>query len=358
MLYIFSVILVLLNLLYGFSKKQNKFILFTLILLAWIIFWGSYINPDYDVYLSIYNSNGEYTTNSLEYGFILLIKIFNLLGFNYEMFLMTVSIVAFCLIHTTVKRFVVNYHYVYAFYFVFPFFMDVVQIRNFLMMAIFIYATKFLVEDKKIKYLICIIIASSLQISAFAFLPFILINNKGKNYIVQVVFFISISTSIILLLNNKEIPFLGNIIDFTQSDKLSFYFETTTNYGFLLYWFLQVVSFVLISLSRQLYKKYCNVNLKDDLKMKYINLVYWINVVAFAYLPLYLLNSNFSRLMRNLVILNYIVIAITSYVIKNKEENRIYILIVLVYIVILFGILQIPFFNDTIKPILENNIII
>ncbi|ANU27548.1 EpsG family protein [Planococcus versutus] len=356
MLYILSIVLVLINLLYAFVKKKKNSLSFGLMLLAWILFWGSYNNPDYSVYQSIYNSKGEYTTDSLEYGFITLIKLFNIIGFNYEMFLMTISLLSFYLIHSTVKLFTGNYNFVYSLYFIFPLFFDIVQIRNFLMMAIFIYSVRFLVESKKIKYLILIIIASTIQISALAFLPFMIINTKKKNYGIGIIFLISISISIILLLNNKEIPYLEKITDLTQSDKLSFYFETTTNYGFLLYWFVHILTFSMIILSKKLYRKFEINDLRKDIKFQFINLVYWINVLGFIYFPLYLLNSNFTRIMRNLMILNYIVIAITSYSIKNKAESKIYFLIVVVYMAIIYMILQYPFFSSTIKPILENNL--
>lgn len=357
MLYVISIGLLFLNLLYAFVKKEQKILSFALMFLAWILFWGNNNNPDYEVYLSIYNSNGEYTTNSLEIGFIVLVKFFNLINFNYEMFLMTISFLAFYLIHTTVRKLTTNYNYVYSLYFLFPLFIDIVQIRNFLMMAIFIYATRFLLENKKIKYLITILLASTFQMSAIALLPFVFINNKGMNFFGRIIFLVSISSSIIILMNGKKIPYIDNLIDFSQSEKLSLYFETTTNYGFVLYWFLQIISFALIVLSRKLYLKYENVNIENSIKMKYINLVYWINVFSFMYLPFYLLNSNFSRLLRNLVILNYIVVAITTIVIKDKNERRLYIILTSIYILILFGILQFPFLNEVIKPVLENNIL-
>lgn len=360
MTYILSTILLFMNFIYAFTKRHNKFIAFVLLLFAWILFWGNTLNPDYLLYKEIYCSNANYITNNLEIGYILIIKIFNFLGFNYQIFLLIISLFGFILINNTIKRYCINYNYIYLLYFIFPYFFDIIQIRNFLIMALFVYSTKYLVDGKlksKVKYCIIIIFASTIHISAIAFLPMMMISVKKNNNLVRLIVLFSFMFSILILLNNKEIPFINEINTLIGIKKISLYTGTKTNYGFILFWLLQTMSYIMVYISYKLFKKY-NIDMAKVLERKFIYIVYWINTLAFIYFPIYIINSNFTRLMRNILLLNYIIIAITNEVISDRREKRIYNILVVAYVFFMILIQLLPYTDEVIKLILDNNFIL
>lgn len=352
---ILSVLLLFFNLMYSFGKRHIKVTAFSLLLFAWVLFWGSTINPDYRAYSLIYQSNAEIPTESMEIGYILLIKIGNLLGLNYQMFLLFISLFSFSIMHNTIRKYTDNLNFVYSLYFLFPFFLDVVQIRNFVMMAIFIFSTRYLLSNEKLKYCLSILIASTIHITAFAYMPMVFINIKHKNILARWLVILSLAISVVILLNNKQIPFLNYLTIGTGIDKLESYFETKTRYGFLIFWGLQILSYAMMFITKKLYKKYDKKEICDQ--GRYIELVYWINILSFVFFPLYLINSNFTRLMRNNILLNYVAFAITTSIIPKSKEKVIYVLFIFLYISILFWSMLSSDWEIIVKTILNNNLV-
>jgi hypothetical protein len=358
MLYIIINSILFLNLYYSFSNKGKKFLAFLLIILMWIFFWGNTYNPDYFTYLNLYNSNSGHLTTSLESGFIFLIKISNLMGLSYNMFLLFFSLIGLFLIHSTIKLYTSNFNYIYLLYFIFPFFFDVVQIRNFMVMAIVFYSTRYLMNTNflsKLKFLILILFASSIQIISLVYLPFILVNIKSKKResFIQLVSIFSIILSILILLNNKQIPFLYDLIKLTGISKLEIYFNTKTNFGFLIYWFIQLISFTIAYITKRYYNQYTR---DSNNNYKLIILNYQVQLLSFIYLPLFLLNSNFIRIIRNLLLLNYLSISITKDCIKNRNIKLFYIIITLLFVLILYVLLLFSYNDSIIRAIIDNNI--
>lgn len=337
---------------------------------AWVLYWGNFENPDYYNYLRIYDTSGNsnlfFTGLDFQIGFIALVKLANQLGLSYGIFLSILVTVSFLLIHSTVRTFSTNYNYVYILYFIFPFFFDVVQVKNFLAMSIFVFSIKYLVYSKpygKIIYISLILLAGSIHYSALLYLPFLLINTKNKNQLPKYIAIFAVLTSIVILLNGKQVPFISDsFIQLLDSEKVENWLDKRTNFGFILFWFLQVSSFWLVKYSKNIYlsnKIYANGN--DKRKDKYylfINLVYWVNIVAFIFFPLYLFASTFTRLMRNIVLLNYIVFSITNSTIRKPNQKIQYGLGVFLYIFIFFIIMLFPEFEEVILPIMQNNFIL
>lgn len=356
MIYIISIALIAANAFFMFSKKNLPLLSISFFCFFWILLWGNTNNPDFWAYSTIYETNGVFTTNNLEWGFLFLVKLGNYMGLSYNFFLLIVSLVCYTIIFLTVKKYTSNFHLLYVFYFIFPFFMDVIQIRNFIIMSIFIYATRFLVENSRLKYILLISIACTFHLSAVAFFPFVLVTFKNKEILLKTIVISSTLLSAVTLINNKTVPFLNVIISAVSNEKVEDYFDSNTNLGFLLYWLLYFLSLSSIFISKKVYENFNKTNLKNNLKYSFIKVVYWINVVSSLYLPLYLMNSNFSRLLRNTIILNYIVMAIVIPTIRNSKEKAIYLILIIIYILAFSLSLLYPNWVQNIKPILENNI--
>lgn len=366
--YLLSSLIIMINtLIIGMRKKSKPVAVFTLIFM-WILYWGNFSNPDYTNYSRMYYNMAAnapvFTNNGAEFGYRLLMKASVTLNIEYEIFLAIISFICILLIHSTIKKFINNYNLVYIAYFIFPFFLDIVQIRNFIVMAVFIFSVRYLFESTKysrIKYLIAIIVGSTIHYIALFYLPMVIINLKNRNRAFKAIMYFSIVLSLLILINNKQIPFLTYFAKLMfKSEKVLSWTDSKTSWGFLLYWFSQFFSFYLISLIRKSIKKDdLTVSLINDKQVQFVEIVYMINIVAFLYMPFYLLASTFSRLMRNILILNYASISIfNSKTINNRTRFKVN-LISLIYIIFLFiSQLYIPFRDSVIKEIIENNLII
>lgn len=378
MAYYVSFILLFLNSLFTFGRKHSKILTILLISFLWILFWGNYQNPDYNNYLRNYNwiaFSGDTIFNSIgsEFGFRFLMKIVSYCKVNYTVFVVIISFIGFLLIYSTVIKFTRNTNYVFVFYFFTPFFLDVVQVRNFLAMSIMIFSIRYLfIEQKKgkIMYILAILLATTIHYSSILYLPMIFISKTNKKKMIKLIVAVSVLGSIIILLGNNFWPVIGDsICKILNIEKANIWFENRTRFGYLLFFGMQAMSFLMIRIAR----KNVNRNLKDgdDSQIstttvtyeqngyKFIELLYWINIFAFAFFPLYILDSTFTRLMRNLLLLNYIGFSFTSDSFKRGSNNKILFNFgVVIYVVVLFLIqIYIPFKDNVLGAILKNNLI-
>lgn len=378
MTYFLGIILLYLNLLFALNKKHSKILTILLIIFLWVLFWGNYQNPDYNNYLRSYNEIAFLDApiinhSGSEFGFRFLMKLGSLFNISYNGFIMIISAMGFMLIYSTVTKFTENLNYVFLLYFLTPFFLDVVQVRNFLAMAILIFSTRYLFyEDTKnnIKFLISILLATTIHYSAILYLPMVFINKTDKKKIVKFIVLISIVLSISTLFLDKNIlPVIAGLAyKISNNKKIVKWFESRTRYGYILFFAMHFINFLMISIT----KKYANNNLenKDGLQgydkneinnyYKFVELVYWINVYAFAFFPFYIIASTFTRLMRNLLLLNYIAFSITSDSFKHGDYKKIlFNLEIFTYVVVLFLIyIYIPYKDSILIAILKNNFIL
>ena len=113
--------------------------------------------PDIANYINGYINSLVGNTGFGEGGFNLLMKLGNILHLSFYSFRAVLTIVCLLLLHHTIKFYNANENSVISLYMLFLFFMDTIQIRNFVVEIIFIYSTRFLIQDKafnSLKYII------------------------------------------------------------------------------------------------------------------------------------------------------------------------------------------------------------
>ena len=332
------------------SKKRVKGALPLIILFFLIILMGGNTqNPDTQIYLNIFN-NKEFFTRDV--GFGILVECFNNYGFEYQTLKFFVSILGLTLIHITVNKLVEDPKLYYFLYFLYPFFLDIVQVRNFLAMSIFIFAIPNLLEDSKkgnIKYILLVLLAALIQKTAIVYLPIVFIKNLDS-YKVSRKFFILIIVASIIIGVFK--PLLYNLIDilkiyFADSlEGLDQQLSVTTNFGWIINWIIQFVNFWLVRRNKIMIFTQQNLDIKNmKLKTKFIEVLYNINLYMFIFLPLYVLTPTFARIMRNVIPLNWISFAIIGdmvYVEKNENYRLIkkqFIILPIMYVAVIFCVI-------------------
>jgi len=362
------------NLLSVLAKRHCRLFSVLLIALLWLLVWGATDNADYRNYKMKYEmiSESGYVNEFhvfSEFGFAFLMKIASLMSLNYSGFLFVVSFVALLLIDSTVVRYCKNTNYVYLLYFVFPFFLNAVQIRNFLAMSLLVFSIRYIVDDyklKKIRFLVLILFASLIHVSFVVYAPLVFITMKKRKTLIGLLVVISISLSAVLVVSGNSLTQLGLFLsDATGQEKVALWLSTRTRFGFVVSWLTQITIFALAVFSR-------NVWLQSDLgtgkhefsgktifgkEKRFIEVVFWIDLYAFSFFPLYVSASTFDRLLQNLLVLNYVAFASTSLLLReNPKKQALFNVFVFGFVFVLFYFrLFIPFENTVFLPIMNSN---
>ena len=146
--YIISIILILLCLKY----RNSKTLFIIMFLWMWILLAFSSGNADYIMYKEQYEASAQNGIQNWGYPlFSIMLCIFSSLYIPYNVFLGFYGLIGLTLIATTIYKLSKNKSLTAACYFIFPFVFDVVQIKNFMAMAIIIYAMQFLINTNNKK---------------------------------------------------------------------------------------------------------------------------------------------------------------------------------------------------------------
>lgn len=334
------------NAVFAFRKKQSKVIvLFTLAVICMLMAgagpeYVSYTGTlDYENYQRAYeslNQNNQFA--DYEIGFIVLMKIGNLFHLSFFFFRLIVIAVCLILIYKLVlKRYAYNSNYVLMMYMVYPMIIDSEHMRNFIALTILLIATRFL-ENKNmnnnVKFIAMIFLAGSFHAAFFIYLVLVFVNSKNKNRLLKTIVLTSIVLTLITIVNHNQIPFLSLVDSLFEEERTLGYLSSKTKLGYLIPIFLQITSIILVYWSKEIIAKKNgdqNAELKLFNKQKertqlndveIANLIFWINIVGVIYFPLFIMNLQFYRLVRNFLLLNIIVYSIASYKFKKGSAYK------------------------------------
>jgi hypothetical protein len=332
--------------------RKSKLLFLAIIVLS-IVFGLNISNPDYNSYYIFYNFIE--TIEDPEIGFKSLILLSNYFGLTYQQFRFLIGFLGLTIIFIATTRLFGKrvLPYVLMFYLVYPFMLDVTQIRNFLMYSFVFLAFSFLVGDNKYKniyFIFIILISSSIHIVGLIYFPVILVYSKINRFS-RNDFIFPIYIFIILIAS------LSGLFEFSANLILnSFNFDSTrvianlqvyTRYGYLIYCFFQAGIFLII---RSLYLQKKNTYKKDG---NFHRLIYSLNAYLLLLMPLYIYNITYFRFFRNIIILN---IAFIIHIVISQKKSifsfRVFIFVMLIFILLLFD-LYAPYWRDIVIPFLH-----
>lgn len=294
-------------------RNKSKIVYGALILLMFILMAYSYGNADfstYEMYFRIYGSDLSLSVLLLNNGlFKVLCALFTRIGLNYYHLLIFLTAVGFYNLHTTAKKFIDYKCIVFGLYFIYPFVMDITQVRNFVAMSFLLKGCSYLIDDDNDKigiapFIICNVISSLFHITFvfyFVLLLIKVINKKNLKYFAPI------------LLAGEIVIFgqLQNIISIlTNIEKTEFYFskhiELVTLIIVVLYYL--AVLFIVSSVSGLYPEK------------KWLSNIVKINLMLVLSLPVIYYSFEFIRLYRNIFFLNYIAV---GYLLERNLKDRI-----------------------------------
>lgn len=331
------------NYVFAFKKKYSKTIVmltfFSILLLAGGAGPNYVGQNDFINYKIRYEgiSNVSIFSNS-QVGYTLLMKMGKLL--NLDFFTFRVVIIGLCLIliyKYVIKRYSYNHNYIILLYLVYPMMIDSEHLRNFIAMTVLLIGIRFLDNrslKSSIQFLIIVLISASFHTAFLVYSSLLMLYVKNRRLLIKIIASITIIITIITIINNNNIPFLNTFLTIIENEKIIGYFSTKTNLGYLMPVLLQVTSIILLFWSKKiLLRKKSTTSgefaIKGNLLNQDINkeiniadLILWINVIGIIFFPLFIMNLQFYRLIRNFLILNYTVYSLTSFRLKRKSLYR------------------------------------
>ncbi len=328
MFYIYILIFIILMML---STQKKKPIATTIIFVMLIVVMAANTkNPDFWVYERWYETN-NFATNDFLYHWVS--EFFYNIGASYGTFRLLYGLGGLLLIHSTLKRVYGDSVYFYFLYFLYPFMMDVVQARNFIAMSIFISAVPFIISKRKfgwLKFLLITLVASGFQALFLLFLPlaFIMMIKEHKLFKYAMIAGVLLITAVSIFYPSS----LNGAVDWITNNFSEYDVRVTTymsvNFGFVLQLVFVFLNFVVLLISRHIVMGNAGkqaVPLEKiqgaDMQIRFVELMYWINVFVFLYSPLIVVNSGFSRIFRNIMPLNYMACLCTANFIRPVDAK-------------------------------------
>lgn len=312
-MYIITSIVVAANICNSFLKKHIQLISWSLILLLCVLMGTNTRNPDYYNYRLMFMLK----KSTIEFGFTSLIYLFRSIGLNYHAFRLFLTILGFVLIHHTVKKVTDRPSFFYILYMIYPFFLDAVQIRNFVAMAILIFAFPFLMKTdvkSKFYYILLIFLATSMHIMSLVYLLFLLIEPIQKStkfariyfIIVMILGLVSLNRALFESIVEGVIRLLAMIYP-----QIGYYGDISTRYGFLIYWGIQIGFTMLLKILIDQMRNANDIDIlkeRKDWMIRFSEVVFYANLISMIFLPTYVIHTLYFRFFRNLIPLNFLVL--------------------------------------------------
>ena len=356
MLYIVVEVILFISFLSLFLKDKKSIgklsLLIVLFIAMWILFWGNLSNADYLTYLKEYNyimQTGNFPIGR-EIGWCLLMKISSNFGLKYYQFLMVVSFIGLSLIMITVRKYTDKPQFALILYFIYPYLLDIIQVRQFLAMSIIVFCLRYLEKNtitENIKYIIGVLIACSIHYLSLIFLPLFIIKNL-KTKQLYIIVFVAIAVSFYFVNDTFIQKAILSYIPFIQYKEN--YFLHRARMGFLVVFAIQSIIFGAVYYSKKFLEKHGN-------KEIFISIVYKINVYLFILFPLEMINVIFFRAYRIIMVPNYILFSLVFLELgKRSKVQFLAIIIILVSLLFIYSI--VPVRNTVIFPIFEKNLLL
>lgn len=369
MIYFGFVVILLINLFAIRYLRNSKFILLltnVLFLLIWVF---NIKGPDILNYFSQYKNinRASFYNNGYQLLYNNIMYFFASKNFSFYAYRLIVSGIALLIIWRVFWKLEVNIYTVLTMYMLTQFFLDGIQIRNFLGLPFLIIALSFCMKKRE---------RWRLYTALFVFFASLIHDSYGVYFILLLVPDIiddgarlikvhALTASVlcmIFFLGRGYISVVVNMISSVDSNRALSYSMNSTNYGPIIVIFLQVfaifVSYYLYKClqKNQLYFQNVygeTVFLSDMLMAKRI---FWINIICLYLLPFSFIQLTFYRLIRNLLLINF-----GSFAIISKYDRRnLYVFFLGAVYVLIWQITEFYILNDIktiVKPFFESNLL-
>lgn len=305
------------------------------------------ITTDYYNYKLSYESV-NISNLSYEFGYDILMIIGNSLNLNFFTFRLLLYTVGFYFIwKSLIKGKNLSVHYVLGLYLIYLVIIDSEQLKNFFALSLLSFGFKYLLDVKfssSLKYILWVLVASTIHVSFLLYLPLAVLSLPNKRRIAKFVVGLGLGL-IIMQFVGINLPFVDILITELSDTYANNYVSTTTGYGVFIPMIMHIstTTFAFISSYRLLRNKFYNVLDHDRKLLETINL---INAISVIFSPLFFMNINFYRIIRNLLLINIIGFGVGNYYKLNRTAYKYGTYILSIILMIFWMILDLVIVNN------------
>ena len=281
----------------------------------WFLITGSRSDYDLSYYIQGYDNIMKIDADS-QILFYYLRKIFYLWNFSFFEFRSFFAAVSLFFMYLFFRKTSLNIHLAYASYMLYLIFLDYIQFRNLLASGVFYIALSILLsqgKNWKIWYTLVIVLAATIHSSFWAYLIFLLIPSiEWKNSkMIKTIALMTLFFSIISVFFRNFLSGAVDIVSIIDSEKSIRYADLSTNFGGLYFILLHLYSASAVGFllwQTKLKKNELYVNGYNNLIniRKTLQIIFYVDLLAFAFCPLVVFSITFYRLLRNLYLLNIV----------------------------------------------------
>ncbi|MDO4286704.1 MAG: EpsG family protein [Eubacteriales bacterium] len=301
----------------GLLFKKNRWVTFYLFIVLWITCGWSMGHADYYSYTALFEESKNFSWSLMEqplfYG---LMYILNYVGFTIQsVFIILGGLSAILLIKSSMD-YTVYPNYVCTLFIIAVFFLYITQIRNYIAMAILIYAIRYLLPANRNikKYIISMLIAAGFHISMLFYLLLIPLSFLSRKKTIMVT---GIFTVALFVFQRFAYHILSAIGMSSYLVYLETEYETTT----VLIYDVYIVAGIIGTMAVDwLIRKYRTTNItvsRDIIDMT--SLIWKINMFMLVVIPLQSITIESVRIYRNILPLNFVIF---SYLILKRNWKR------------------------------------
>lgn len=290
------------------KRKRNGRIItlsFLIAMLVLFILMGlNTDNPDRSYYEGLFFRAGRGFRRyqaSVEVGFLFLVRITSQLGMNYSQFLMVYTTVGLALLGNSLILYTRKPTLAILCYICYPFFLDSVQIRHFMAVAIFVYATRYLMEfstKNLLKYCSLILLASSQHLVAISFMLLLIvyIQDKRKAIYTSLIVMLLVFAGLKAIYNSSIVRAILGLRNVSYSSGIG---NTQVTLYIVFYLFLAILCYLLYQFNRNRYGEHEN---------EYSPMIK-ICASSVIFVPFIIIDYQFTRLFRGCIPIIYMYIS-------------------------------------------------
>lgn len=290
------------------KKKYKVLIIITVAVLA-VVMGNNEQIADTSVYLSRYNNTVMWSLSDSQWAMSIFMSICKFVGLSYVQFRVVYFAVGMSILFYVVQKFTNKISWFIILYFLYTMIIDAVQLKNFMAMCFLTLALSKLVKGGikgSIQYIIFCLVAAGFQIIAYAYLPFVVFSNSAIKKRYRIFSCLPILVFALLFSNRYMSSILsGWLLDTLQGnilERASRFILGNLNNGYLVY-FVATLAYIFFTF---VFNKEIN-NSDASINNKRIGeLAFLCSLYSLLFMPLYFHAQDFSRLLRNFIVLMHL----------------------------------------------------
>jgi len=346
--------ILVINMLFFFAGQQLRIVPMIFCGILLLIMGTAYSvdesNPDLDGYLRAYNYLLEYGLNHIgevnadtnggsDFGFLLLMWCFGILGFSYNGFVTVLAATALIFIYKGIKGINGNYSFILSCYALMSFTYDCFQIRFFLAYSIIINGLQYILREKKDKkrFLTLFILALFFHFSAVFFL-ILLVTPKFLIKYYKIIIGCFIALFVMAYLNIGSI--MTVFASLVPTERLLQYASQGIEISIFTSAFVSVIVMSMILITGSVYK---------HSKIPFTENLLRLNIICSILIPIVPISLDFERFLRPVLMYDYA--AISSPMVENKRKCYFFSAIILILSATRVSVMV----NSFTKDIIQNN---